>query len=238
MEMQESMEISTEESVLGLKEANEVTSEMKQLEKSSRATLDKESSREDDHNESTPTRITTGDKDAPPMLPEVAETTHMTEPKETEAQKDTWVDTEIKAEEREVEKETGESGEKTTETASTKILLSDLMQDSTKQTKQVTEEKVPTTEKEAEAEHSEGKKDDEEGEEHRGPEPEGDAPVVVALVEASRDVDVKVAHKKSHNILSGVGSKVKHSISKVKKAITGKSSHSKQANKKPDHPSS
>ncbi|XP_051116893.1 uncharacterized protein LOC127241730 isoform X4 [Andrographis paniculata] len=39
--------------------------------------------------------------------------------------------------------------------------------------------------------------------------------------------EVKVGHKKSHNILSlsGVGSKVKHSISKVKKAITGKSSH-------------
>ncbi|KAL4378147.1 hypothetical protein GQ457_02G012010 [Hibiscus cannabinus] len=35
-------------------------------------------------------------------------------------------------------------------------------------------------------------------------------------------------HKKSHNILSGMGSKVKHSISKMKKAITGKSSHSKE----------
>ncbi|KAJ4961967.1 hypothetical protein NE237_021877 [Protea cynaroides] len=31
--------------------------------------------------------------------------------------------------------------------------------------------------------------------------------------------DVKPMHKKSHNILSGVGSKVKHSIAKVKKAI-------------------
>ncbi|KAJ7974620.1 titin [Quillaja saponaria] len=39
--------------------------------------------------------------------------------------------------------------------------------------------------------------------------------------------DIKVKHKKSQNILSGVGSKVKHSISKVKKAITGKSSHPK-----------
>ncbi|KAI7734396.1 hypothetical protein M8C21_024549, partial [Ambrosia artemisiifolia] len=47
-----------------------------------------------------------------------------------------------------------------------------------------------------------------------------DAPV---MVEASKDMEVK-AHKKSHNILSGVGSKVKHSIAKVKKAITGKSS--------------
>ncbi|XP_038703738.1 titin isoform X2 [Tripterygium wilfordii] len=47
------------------------------------------------------------------------------------------------------------------------------------------------------------------------------------MVEASGDVDVKVTKKKSHNILSGIGSKVKHSISKVKKAITGKSSHPK-----------
>lgn len=37
----------------------------------------------------------------------------------------------------------------------------------------------------------------------------------------------KTSRKKSHNILSGVGSKVKHSIAKVKKAITGKSSHPK-----------
>ena len=32
--------------------------------------------------------------------------------------------------------------------------------------------------------------------------------------------DLKTTHKKSLNILSGVGSKVKHSISKVKKAMT------------------
>ncbi|CAI9111475.1 OLC1v1011703C1 [Oldenlandia corymbosa var. corymbosa] len=50
----------------------------------------------------------------------------------------------------------------------------------------------------------------------------------VVMVEASRDAtDVKVPHKKSHNILSGVGSKVKHSIAKVKKVITGKSSSPK-----------
>ncbi|KAK4774673.1 hypothetical protein SAY86_009608 [Trapa natans] len=47
------------------------------------------------------------------------------------------------------------------------------------------------------------------------------------MVEPSKDSDVKAHHKKSHNILSGVGSRVKHSISKVKKAITGKSSCSK-----------
>lgn len=53
-----------------------------------------------------------------------------------------------------------------------------------------------------------------------------DGPV---MVETSRDMDTKVSpHKKSHSsILSGVGSKVKHSIAKVKKVITGKSSHPK-----------
>ncbi|XP_039009847.1 restin homolog isoform X2 [Hibiscus syriacus] len=51
-----------------------------------------------------------------------------------------------------------------------------------------------------------------------------DGPVIV---EAPRDAETK-PHKKSQNILSGVGSKVKNSISKVKKAITGKSSHSKE----------
>ncbi|KAI3953428.1 hypothetical protein MKW92_020131 [Papaver armeniacum] len=56
-----------------------------------------------------------------------------------------------------------------------------------------------------------------------------DAPV---MVEASADVDVKQAHKKSHNILSGVGSKVKHSIAKVKKVITGKSSSHKSSSPK------
>ncbi|CAL5325291.1 unnamed protein product [Camellia sinensis] len=56
-----------------------------------------------------------------------------------------------------------------------------------------------------------------------------DAPV---MVEASRDMDVKIAHKKSHNILSGVESKVKHSIAKVKKVITGKSSYPKTASPK------
>lgn len=42
----------------------------------------------------------------------------------------------------------------------------------------------------------------------------------------SEDTATKVLHKKS-GILSGVGSKVKHSISKVKKVITGKSSRPK-----------
>ncbi|KAK7339568.1 hypothetical protein VNO77_20245 [Canavalia gladiata] len=48
-----------------------------------------------------------------------------------------------------------------------------------------------------------------------------------------RNVDVKVSqHKKPHGILSGMGTKVKHSISKVKKVITGKSSHPKAPSQK------
>ncbi|CAL0323063.1 unnamed protein product [Lupinus luteus] len=52
------------------------------------------------------------------------------------------------------------------------------------------------------------------------------------MIKDSQDSDVKVSPKKHHGILSGVGSKVKHSISKVKKAITGKSSHSKTSSEK------
>lgn len=37
--------------------------------------------------------------------------------------------------------------------------------------------------------------------------------------EAVREMELKATQKKSHNLLSGVGSKVKHSISKMKKAI-------------------
>ncbi|CAN6446510.1 unnamed protein product [Victoria cruziana] len=50
--------------------------------------------------------------------------------------------------------------------------------------------------------------------------------VAPVLEESSGTTDCKPAHKK-HNILSSVGSKVKHSIGKVKKAISGKSSHPK-----------
>ncbi|WCJ21081.1 hypothetical protein M5689_003265 [Euphorbia peplus] len=59
-------------------------------------------------------------------------------------------------------------------------------------------------------------------------ESESDSPVMV-------ETQVKIAEKKSHNnILAGVGSKVKHSIIKVKKAIIGgdkSSSHTKQHHK-------
>ncbi|KAI5341230.1 hypothetical protein L3X38_020504 [Prunus dulcis] len=86
---------------------------------------------------------------------------------------------------------------------------------------------VQTEEEEEEHENAEEVKIYEEtGEnEHTNAEPGYDSPVIV---EASRDADAKISHKKSHNILSGI----KHSISKVKKAITGKSSHSKTQSEK------
>ncbi|GER47962.1 hypothetical protein STAS_25121 [Striga asiatica] len=70
-------------------------------------------------------------------------------------------------------------------------------------------------EKADETEHEERKPDGEkdDGEELNKPgqiELCSEAPVMVD----AGDADVKVAHKKSHNILSGVGSKVKHSIAK------------------------
>ncbi|KAL8043802.1 hypothetical protein ABFX02_08G008200 [Erythranthe guttata] len=73
------------------------------------------------------------------------------------------------------------------------------------------------------AKTDEEKDDEEESSEQRRPDLGSEAPVMVDM----GDADLKTPHKKSHNILSGVGSKVKHSIAKVKKAITGKSSHPK-----------
>ncbi|XP_010528983.1 PREDICTED: LOW QUALITY PROTEIN: titin [Tarenaya hassleriana] len=79
-----------------------------------------------------------------------------------------------------------------------------------------------------EAKTEENKDDEGDGDEHKE---DKTSPDSVVMVEA-RDVNDKTPHKKSHGILSGVGSKVKHSISKVKKAITGKSSHTKPVSPK------
>ncbi|KAL6520214.1 hypothetical protein OROMI_032394 [Orobanche minor] len=73
-----------------------------------------------------------------------------------------------------------------------------------------------------------GKYDEQESSEQKISELCSEAPIMVDM----GDADEKVAHRKSHNILSGVGSKVKHSIAKVKKAITGKSSHTKPSSPK------
>ncbi|GMH23921.1 hypothetical protein Nepgr_025764 [Nepenthes gracilis] len=85
------------------------------------------------------------------------------------------------------------------------------------QTKEVeTVENSKTDEEKEEAEEEE----EEEGDEHKDNDPDSKAQV---MVDAPKDTNIKGTHKKSHNILSGI----KHSISKVKKAITGKSSHHK-----------
>ncbi|KAB2023035.1 hypothetical protein ES319_D07G253800v1 [Gossypium barbadense] len=96
---------------------------------------------------------------------------------------------------------------------SAKLSLYDLLQRSTRElqgAKNVIEEKELVVSKE-EPPEEEAKTDEDEGDEN-----------------SKTESGIK-PHKKSHNILSGVGSKVKHSISKMKKAITGKSSHSKES---------
>jgi hypothetical protein len=112
---------------------------------------------------------------------------------------------------------------------SAKTSLFDMMQSSTRERQvggDLTEERRVEGEKAKSYKEKEEEEEEEEGEEHKKTDSGSDAPV---MVEASRDiVEVKVASKKHYNILSGVGSKVKNSISKVKKAITGKSSHPKQ----------
>ncbi|MBA0630324.1 hypothetical protein Godav_002438 [Gossypium davidsonii] len=116
------------------------------------------------------------------------------------------------------------------------LSLSDLLQQSTEKkvevAERVIEERELTVSKEAAPVEAAGTiqakdlKTDEvpEGEEQNKTDSGSDAPVIV---EAPREAETKPP-KKSQNILSGVGSKVKNSISKVKKAITGKSSHPKE----------
>ncbi|KAI3915779.1 hypothetical protein MKW92_031169 [Papaver armeniacum] len=113
-------------------------------------------------------------------------------------------------------------------------LVLDFERESSVEKKEPLESKVPLTvqlEKDAkEEEKYSADAEDELLKEDSG----SDAPV---MVEASADVDVKQAHKKSHNILSGVGSKVKHSIAKVKKVIMGKSSSHKSSSPKKENES-
>ncbi|XP_042030276.1 microtubule-associated protein futsch-like isoform X2 [Salvia splendens] len=132
--------------------------------------------------------------------------------------------------------------ERKTESEETdKASLSDQLHVSTRGTSEMADhsptEKEPTGHAEDmpaqnidEAQHENMKTDEEkDGEEESHEQKKSDlgseAPVMVDI----GDADIKVAHKKSHNILSGVGSKVKHSIAKVKKAITGKSPSPKKA---------
>ncbi|XP_022883980.1 titin isoform X2 [Olea europaea var. sylvestris] len=135
------------------------------------------------------------------------------------------------------EERTDETSESTNKSASTEIAepsLSDLLQGSLKESSEMAdhhaEGRKSAVQKEElkagkteEANHEEEKHGHEESNEQKKSDLGSEAPVMLD----TGAVDAKVAHKKSHNILSGVGSKMKHSIAKVKKAITGKSSHPK-----------
>ncbi|GAV70231.1 hypothetical protein CFOL_v3_13729 [Cephalotus follicularis] len=196
----------------------EFARDVQHQEKTSHGALQKEISREAELDACIETK-THGKKDVP-----IVET-YISQERDFEPENATRNNARVEGYEEDGEKRMADSSEKNKESTtvdSDNHTLFGLMQRSKKGTPQVggqlTEENEPIASKEEkEVEEDQQEKTD------SGP----DAPV---MVESSKEIDVKVAHKKSHNILSGVGSKVKHSISKVKKAITGKSSHTK-----PDH---
>jgi hypothetical protein len=233
------VEISQEEGTTGFSEVNEITQNIQQLGMTSYAASQTKIS-EANPSESTETIISTGHEDVPPVLQHpIDEALQKVETEHTIPGKATEIDVEVRGVECQGEKRMVDSGEKITEESisveSAKFSLSDLMQRPMKESwqaaKDSTMERDPMLSKaemqneEAETtQFGEVKTDEEEGDEHKRTDTDSDAPV---MVEASKDIDVKVVHKKSHNILYVVGSKVKHSISKVRKVITGKSSHPK-----------
>lgn len=114
-------------------------------------------------------------------------------------------------------KKTSEAEERGT--AEGKFSLQDMLEKSTRQWPHSAEET-----EEAEKAKSGGEEEDAEEEQKKCDSSGSDAPV---MVEACREMEIKTPQKKS--LLSGVGSKVKHSISKVKKAITGSGGKTSQA---------
>lgn len=204
----------------------------KQQEESFHSTCEKHVLIEADNKENTPTQIIADHKNVSPMLQDsIGESTLTDEPTDIKPGNEMWIDTEITGQETAGEKGMGGSSE-TTEIYPSMISLSELMHASMKETIPKSEHVIEDTEatESKEAEQAQVANDDERGEELKR-----EAPITV---ENSGDVSVKVPHKKSHNILSGVSSKFKHSISKVKKVIACTSSHSKalspKQNKKPD----
>ncbi|KAM3761373.1 hypothetical protein ACB098_01G263700 [Castanea mollissima] len=242
-EKEAGIEILQKEGTLGIAEVKEITQNIQQLETTSYAASETKIPGEECPSENTETIITTAHEDVQPVLQHpLDKALEKVEQKDTRPGKSTEADAEVREVECEGEKRIGDLGEilteKSTSEDSAKISLSNLMHRSKKENLQVTKdltkerEQVPSKEEmqnqEAETTVDETKTDEEEGDEHKRTDPGYDAPV---MVEAAKDIDVKVVHKK-HNILSGVGSKVKHSLSKVKKAITGKSSHPKTTSPK------
>uniref|UniRef100_A0A2K2C891 Titin-like n=1 Tax=Populus trichocarpa TaxID=3694 RepID=A0A2K2C891_POPTR len=220
-------EISEKESLQAPAEANETTQDIHQGERDSDSTSEKPIPIEAEPQETTERK-----KDAPQVLLQepIVEATQGAGVGESESAKATGIvdaqGFEHKAE-RSIDEENIRGND---ESMSAKTSLFDMMQSSTRERQvggDLTEEtRVEGEKAKSDEEKEEEEEEEEEGEEHKKTDSGSDAPV---MVEASRDiVEVKVASKKHYNILSGVGSKVKNSISKVKKAITGKSSHPKQ----------
>ncbi|KAI5604719.1 hypothetical protein BDE02_01G307300 [Populus trichocarpa] len=220
-------EISEKESLQAPAEANETTQDIHQGERDSDSTSEKPIPIEAEPQETAERK-----KDAPQVLLQepIVEATQGAGVGESESGKATGIvdaqGFEHKAE-RSIDEENIRGND---ESMSAKTSLFDMMQSSTRERQvggDLTEEtRVEGEKAKSDEEKEEEEEEEEEGEEHKKTDSGSDAPV---MVEASRDiVEVKVASKKHYNILSGVGSKVKNSISKVKKAITGKSSHPKQ----------
>ncbi|KAJ0112828.1 hypothetical protein Patl1_02821 [Pistacia atlantica] len=205
-------EILQNESFEEFEKGSKLVQETQKSEETSFATSEKQITREANTIDCPETLASIGNEHVPPVLQEgILETSQNVEAEDFTKG--------VRSEAKEVRH--GEDIiEESTLVDSDKALSSNLFQKSTKVDEDVKKEREPTGGKE-EMQNEEAESYEEEGDEHKKTDSGSDAPV---MVEASRDMEVKVvAHKKS--ILSGVGSKVKHSISKVKKAITGKSSH-------------
>ncbi|KAA8530199.1 hypothetical protein F0562_004908 [Nyssa sinensis] len=232
------MWLSQKDDLVDPAKGNEIIRDVQELEKTTFAITNEQIPREAGPNKSTEAMISTGSKDIPLVQQDqTAKTFQNTKVEDLKAGNASWDEPEMKGIESGEEKRMGYECEETTENPTSieaaKISLSDPL-GSSKETSQVTKhlteerelivnkedlltEKVETTQ--VEEEKTDEEKD--EGEEHKRTGLDSDAPVIV---EASRDMDVKIAHKRSHNILSGVGSKVKHSIAKMKKVIACNSS--------------
>ncbi|GKV07779.1 hypothetical protein SLEP1_g19500 [Rubroshorea leprosula] len=223
--------ISEKGSTKCLGEAIEIIHDVQQIEKMANEASDKQTPRKVELVESTGTTASTGNELAQLEKKDVvAETSETAEVRDLEPGKDKGIYAE--------RKEGEHGGVKKTEaieepTPAEDISLANLLQKSRKETlqmaKEMTEARHPTASKEKlkveeaetiqvkEAKTDEEKEDREERNKHEKMDSDPDSPI---MVEAPRDISIKVAHKKSHSILSGVGSKVKHSISKVKKAFS------------------
>ncbi|KAL7604180.1 hypothetical protein Lser_V15G20718 [Lactuca serriola] len=178
----------------------------------SACTVDNQSSNKPHLDESIERKLLTGNKDVANELGEPTTKPLIAEADDLKATKSSGTESQCSSEAFGEEKKMGNEKEKS-QTAVAENLIEER---ETALTKDQQVDKEETGEK--------GTKTDEENEEEDEDDNQMiDAPV---MVEASKDIEVKTP-KKSHNILSGVGSKVKHSIAKVKKAITGKSSPSK-----------